>query len=1084
MSLQLPRFQSKKNSLELEREHFEKGQATSLSKAINTQETAVKEKHVRSAIIGTYQERGASTFWECVHRLPTKEHAVLCWKFCFVLHKVLREGHENVIRDSQRYKPMLRELGKFWGLLKSGFGGLIKDYCALLEIKLTFHLRNQRIPGNLDMDYADLVNSVGDNEDAFFQLSVEMLDYLDAILELQADIFKTMDQSRCNSMTPAGQCRLTPLIPCIQDSMILYDYTTKILFHLHSKLSPDLLEGHRQRFLKVFRELSQLYEKTMSLQYFKNLIAIQLLPKNPPNFLIQSDIENYETRKVTVYNSGDLIDVDNDETNKTNESRSSSPDLQLIQMERERDKRIRELEDEVKRLNEYIVQLREQAGRRIRELQAEISLLTDQLTDKNSEIGAKDRKIAELLSHECKIPNDIAERMDVAEKKNVGLEEKFSKMKNMYTNLREQHVDLLRKKGASDKEIGELRKVVDGQSEMSSLVESLRKEKEEVESNLFNKLSKKDTQVEELDSIVVELKSQIESIESAKKKIESDLETELTKAKNEIEMLLGGSSSLEKLNKSLVDQLDTLSKKCDVLGDELALTASSRDNLSKKCDDVADELALTAGDRDNLSKKCDDLVNELALATGARDNLSKKCDDVADGLARAAGDRDNLSKKCDDLANELALAAGARDNFQSQINDLQRQIQDNQKNMENESIQRYNELLNVCIQECEGIMRKTIEDLENPLLTGGTGALDHFIINCRGTGQIIGLMEAATKSGYSAFPSLREILERVPPFTHHMVNLILHGSATSQTSADIQKGDEMLGDCRNLGSSILSLLGAIRTRLSGKQLADPYNEIRDKLQKLLSTASSLGSSLTPEADAAEALENELLAMERAIEEASKKMEEMLKNSRESHTGVKLEVNEKLIDSCTTLMNAIRLLVQRAKFLQSEIVSQGKGSTSVKEFYKRNHQWTEGLISAAKAVGGGAKFLLESADKAVTNPTAGFELLIASSQDIAASTIQLVVASQVRADRSSQNLSLLKQASTGVKTATAGVVATAKDCAQLIEESDEVDLAKLSTHNAKRLELETQAEVLRLQTELEKSRMKLSALRQHHYHNSD
>lgn len=64
-------------------------------------------------------------------------------------------------------------------------------------------------------------------------------------------------------------------------------------------------------------------------------------------------------------------------------------------------------------------------------------------------------------------------------------------------------------------------------------------------------------------------------------------------------------------------------------------------------------------------------------------------------------------------------------------------------------------------------------------------------------------------------------------------------------------------------------------------------------------------------------------MERAIEEASKKMEEMLKNSRESHTGVKLEVNEKLIDSCTTLMNAIRLLVQRAKFLQSEIVSQGK-----------------------------------------------------------------------------------------------------------------------------------------------------------------
>lgn len=77
---------------------------------------------------------------------------------------------------------------------------------------------------------------------------------------------------------------------------------------------------------------------------------------------------------------------------------------------------------------------------------------------------------------------------------------------------------------------------------------------------------------------------------------------------------------------------------------------------------------------------------------------------------------------------------------------------------------------------------------------------------------------------------------------------------------------------------------------------------------------------------------------------------------------------------------------------------------------------------------------ESADKAVTSKGGGFEYLIASSQEIAASTIQLVVASQVRASRSSTNLSLVKQASTGVKIATANVVATSKDCAQLIEES--------------------------------------------------
>ena len=49
------------------------------------------------------------------------------------------------------------------------------------------------------------------------------------------------------------------------------------------------------------------------------------------------------------------------------------------------------------------------------------------------------------------------------------------------------------------------------------------------------------------------------------------------------------------------------------------------------------------------------------------------------------------------------------------------------------------------------------------------------------------------------------------------------------------------------------------------------------------------------------------------------------------------------------MDAVRVLVQRASQLQTEIVAAGKGGASPKEFYKRNHRWTEGLISGAKAV---------------------------------------------------------------------------------------------------------------------------------------
>jgi len=79
-------------------------------------------------------------------------------------------------------------------------------------------------------------------------------------------------------MTSSGQCRLAPLIPCIQDSSQLYDYCVKMLFKLHGMLPPDVVSGHRERFLKIFKDLKQFYINASNLQYFKNLIQIPLLP--------------------------------------------------------------------------------------------------------------------------------------------------------------------------------------------------------------------------------------------------------------------------------------------------------------------------------------------------------------------------------------------------------------------------------------------------------------------------------------------------------------------------------------------------------------------------------------------------------------------------------------------------------------------------------------------------------------------------------------------------------------------------------------------------------------------------------------
>lgn len=96
-------------------------------------------------------------------RQPLQENRIVAWKFCHVLHKVLREGHPRVIPDSLRYVDKLKDIDLFWQHLREGYGRLIHLYIRLLITKLEFHKRNPRIPGNLQVTPEEL-EAIGEND--------------------------------------------------------------------------------------------------------------------------------------------------------------------------------------------------------------------------------------------------------------------------------------------------------------------------------------------------------------------------------------------------------------------------------------------------------------------------------------------------------------------------------------------------------------------------------------------------------------------------------------------------------------------------------------------------------------------------------------------------------------------------------------------------------------------------------------------------------------------------------------------------------------------------------------------------------
>uniref|UniRef100_A0A8C7JMM1 Huntingtin-interacting protein 1-related protein n=1 Tax=Oncorhynchus kisutch TaxID=8019 RepID=A0A8C7JMM1_ONCKI len=939
-------------------------QAVSINKAINTQEVAVKEKHARNILL-----KGAHTFWAAVNRLPLSSNAVLCWKFCHVFHKLLRDGHPNVIKDSMRNKADLSDMSRMWGHLSEGYGKLCSIYLKLLITKMEFHVKNPRFPGNLQMSNRQL-DEAGENDvnNLAGSIMIHILIY--------PQLFSSLDMSRSVSVTAAGQCRLAPLIQVILDSSHLYDYTVKLLFKLHSCLPADTLQGHRDRFQEQFKKLKSLFYRSSNLQYFKRLIQIPQLPENPPNFLRASALSEHispvvvipaessspETEHMVDLVTEDLVDTDipaqpvahlNMFDDLFGTSAATDPfnfNSQNGMHKDDKDRLIEQLTREIQALREELESFRLESGRlrqalrgRVDELEAE---LAEQSHLRMQALGEGEFLRAELDDlRRVKEDTEKEQRsLTEIERKAVANEQRYVKLKEKYTELVQSHADLLRKVGPS----------------RPLTIE------EPHPSESWCRLAPTPLSQSRLSS--EELSSQLSTVESEK-----------------------------------VELVESLSKKEEELaglGEELERVQSS-----------------LASERESGVKTAEALQNQLN------------------------------EKESREQALESQLVAARWSALQGTV------------------------------EEAERIVQDSLAQLDDPAHISCTSSADYLASRCQASLDCMDRLHSA-RDGYLADNTgVSELVRAVTHLAHLVGDTIVQGSATSHM-VPVEQAD---GECdvKACGAEALSLLGQMKEQES-LATADGAM-LRAALDGILATAEKLrprGLELQ-QGELGDLVEQEMAATSAAVESAAARIEDMLNKSRAVDTGVKMEVNERILASCTDLMQAIKVLVLSSKDLQRDIVESGRGAASMKDFYVKNSRWTEGLISASKAVGWGATVMVDAADLVVQGK-GKYEELMVCSHEIAASTAQLVAASKVKADKDNANLGRLKLASKGVTQATAGVVASTKSGKSQIEEKDTMDFSSMTLTQIKRQEMDSQVSVLELETKLQKERERLGELRKKHY----
>ncbi|XP_070983599.1 huntingtin-interacting protein 1-like isoform X1 [Oncorhynchus clarkii lewisi] len=1008
------------NSLELEKENFERGQAVSINKAINTQEVAVKEKHARTCILGTHHEKGAHTFWAAVNRLPLSSNAVLCWKFCHVFHKLLRDGHPNVIKDSMRNKADLSDMSRMWGHLSEGYGKLCSIYLKLLITKMEFHVKNPRFPGNLQMSNRQL-DEAGENDvNNFFQLTVEMFDYLECELNLFLGVFSSLDMSRSVSVTAAGQCRLAPLIQVILDSSHLYDYTVKLLFKLHSCLPADTLQGHRDRFQEQFKKLKSLFYRSSNLQYFKRLIQIPQLPENPPNFLRASALSEHispvvvipaessspETEHMVDLVTEDLVDTDIPVQPATvveprfddlfGTSAATDPfnfNNQNGMRKDDKDRLIEQLTREIQALREELESFRLESGRLCQALRGRVNELEAELAEQShlrmQALGESEFLRAELDDlRRVKEDTEKEQRsLTEIERKAVANEQRYVKLKEKYTELVQSHADLLRKNAEVTRQMTVARAAQD-----------------------------------EVDSVRREMQEKVKAAQEAAERREQE----------QVEQL-------QELQRELISSRAEL----DTLKSTMASSQQSSEELSSQLSTVESEKVELAG---SLLKKEEEL----------------------------AGLGEELERVQSSLASERESGVKTAEALQNQLNEKESREQA----LESQLVAARWSTLQGAVEEAERIVQDSLAQLDDPAHISCTSSADYLASRCQASLDCMDRLHSA-RDGYLADNTgVSELVRAVTHLAHLVGDTIVQGSATSHM-VPVEQADALSDSVKACGAEALALLGQMKEQESLATVDSAT--LRAALEGILATAEKLrprGLELQ-QGELGDLVEQEMAATSAAVESAAARIEDMLNKSRAVDTGVKMEVNERILASCTDLMQAIKELVLSSKDLQRDIVDSGRGAASMKEFYVKNSRWTEGLISASKAVGWGATVMVDAADLVVQGK-GKYEELMVCSHEIAASTAQLVAASKVKADKDNANLGRLKLASKGVTQATAGVVASTKSGKSQIEEKDTMDFSSMTLTQIKRQEMDSQVSVLELETKLQKERERLGELRKKHY----
>ena len=1013
--------------------------ATNIRKALSTEETAPKRKHVRACIVYTWDHKSSQSFWNGVKVQPIMADEVQMFKALITIHKVLQEGHPVALAEAQQYQSWLESLTKGLG----GIGGnttgrnylpLIQEYILYLVSKLTFHRNHPEFNGTFEYEEYISLKSINDPNEGYETIS-DLMTLQDQIDSFQKLIFAHFRQGSNN------ECRISALVPMVAESHGIYRFIMNMLRAMHTALGDDeALSPLRGRFDAQHHRLVHFYYECSNLRYLTSLVSVPRIPQDPPNLLSEN---------------GSAPALPSRPKNEpATKPRDTPPPKQ---------------DTDPEPINEF---WKNDQARQQEEYAAEQARLQAQWEE------ARRQQVAQALQAQ----RDFEEQQRFQqEQQRLQLEQLQREQYSQQTQGRMAELERENLNARAQYERDQLML-----EQYDKRMKALENELGQLNANFHSQTASKDEQIRALQEQLNTWRAKYEALAKLYSQLRHEHLELLQKFKG---VQLKAASAQE-----AIDKRERLERELKTKNLELADMIRERDRA------LHDKDRTTGGHREEKEK----LKRELRMAIDRADDAERgKGSEISAMLSRH-------NREVADLEDALRDKTRSLDQAQRKLgegsSDLEWQLREKEEELEiykqgmDQTLIELNEVRNgkgvadkAMDEQIDAVLLhnlKKVNDIIDSVLQSGVQRVDDALYELDSSMQagnqnasgpyVLSQIEKAQSSamefstGFNNFiadgpnSTHSEVIRTAHTFSNAIADVLSNTKGLTRFASDEKKSDQLISAARRSASSTVDFFrGIMSYRLDGLedlQKTDVVINKNNDVQIALNNLSKLADAFAPKTkvtsqsgDLSEAVDREMTNAAKAIEDATDRLTKLMNKSRDAYSTYELKIHDSILEAAIAVTNAIARLIKAATASQQEIVHQGRGSSMSKtQFYKKNNRWTEGLISAAKAVARSTNMLIETADGVISGRNSPEQLIVASN-DVAASTAQLVAASRVKASFMSKTQERLEESSKAVTNACRSLVRQVQSIIESRnrEGDEEVDYSKLSGHDFKVRQMEQQ-----------------------------